>query len=270
MTAPFEVEFEDEDKVIRLENSHLSRGRCACGALTLFAPGRRPRCGNCIRRDSSVAEEPLPLKTRLAPLGQGYPPAPALADEAFPAPEVTSRDCWDGCDAPAVVEKLAQRARAAGWRVKAQRSRGCFPNAATGRPSAPRDLYALRFRKGGAAAYAVRDGDAWSSVMLWSNERTWFPLASVTDLGEYLAAGGEVSDEWFDEIRYRDVRAAQRKRERSNCDKGLHLTKHLSKLPFTGPWREDPSGWWCALCKHGWRTAGEPWKKPKRGKTEAL
>jgi hypothetical protein len=263
MTAPFEIEIED-DRLIPIERSHLMRGTCSCGAVALVAPGRHPRCGTCLKADAETAVEPASPE-RFVPLGQGYPPRPALADEAFPAPEVTSRDEWDRTGAPAVVTKLAEKARTAGWQVKAQRSRGCFPNAATGRPSAPRDLHALVFGNGRYSAYTVRDGDTWSSVMLWGHDRTWFSLASMTDLGEYLAAGGEMSDEWFSGIRNRDALAAQRKKERLQCDKGLHLSKHLNK-ELRGP----VYGWWCELCKNTWPPRGEAWKKPKRGKLEAL
>jgi hypothetical protein len=263
VTAPFEIEIE-EDRPIPIERSHLMTGRCRCGAVALAAPGRRLRCGTCIRADAETAVAPPPLED-LAKLGQGYPPTPPQSGGPFPVPEVTSRDCWDRTDAPAVVTKLAEKARKAGWRVKAQRSRGCFPNAATGRPSAPRDLFAIILGNGRHSAYAVRDGDTWSSVMLWGHDRTWFSLASVTDLEQYLTAGGEMSDEWFAEIRARGARAAQRKIDRAKCDKGLHLTKFRHTEPL-GPVR----GMWCELCGNTWPMGADPWVKPKKARSEGL
>ncbi len=133
---------------------------------------------------------------------------------AFPAPEVTSRDSWDGVTGcPAVVLARAESARRASWGVRVQRSKGCAPHASHGAPGALKWRYAVRFARPGRGAYAVHDGTGWKSVMLWGRDRTMFALASVTDLGEYLSAGGEMSDAWYQGIRARLAEAEQRKRE---------------------------------------------------------
>lgn len=270
MTAPFEVEIEDDDKVIPIENSHLSRGRCGCGQTALFAPGRRPRCGACIRRDADVAPAPVFSAEILPPLGQGHPPAPSAGRSDYPAPEISSRDSWDGSDAPGPVVKLADRAHRAGWRARVQRSRGCPPHGSTGVPTAVRTLYMVVLGNGRYSAYAAHDGGKWASVMLWGHDRTWFSLANFTELEQYVTAAGEMDDAWYAGVRRRVTEAAQRAEERKGCDKGLHLAKHLTSSPFLGPFRGNTAGWRCSLCKHSWLTGSEVWKKPKTGRTEAL
>lgn len=133
--------------------------------------------------------------------------------EPFPTPLVTSRDPWDGVTgAPSAVLKLAESARAASWTVGVQRSRGSAPHASHGAPGAVKWRYAVKLRQGGASAYAVHDESAWKSVMLWGDVRTWFALASVTDLQEYIRAGGMMDDSWYDAIRERVRLANERKK----------------------------------------------------------
>lgn len=263
MTAPevFEAPIE-EDRFIPIENSHLLRGRCSCGATALSAPGQEFRCGMCRRADADAGTGRASLADRglFRALGQGHPPAPPAEREPFPAPEVTSRDAWGGEGAPSAFRKLAQRARNAGWAVREQRSTGCFPNAATGRPGGMKDVFALVLHKGTANAYAVYAGDAWTSVMLWGAEQTWFPLGSVTDLGEYLLADGRMPESWYEAIRRRDVDAEMRRKEREACNKGTHALKYRTQAGSVMS---------CSRCGNSWPASGEPWKKPKVRKTEA-
>jgi hypothetical protein len=186
----------------------------------------------------------------------------------YPAPEVTSRESWDGEEGlPGAVRKLAQKATAAGWEVRVQRSRGCLPDAANGHPSALKWLHAVIVRKGGANAYAIRDAETgtWKSVTTWGEGAPWFAgLASITDLGEYLVQGGMMPGSWYDEIRTRDARAEQRKKDRAECNKGLHLRKFLEQPEIPGPVRETS----CTLCKNAWVTGAEPWRKPKTEKKD--
>jgi hypothetical protein len=135
---------------------------------------------------------------------------------AFPAPEVTSRDPWDGVTGlPSAVAKLAEKARAASWRVRVQRSKGCAPHATHGAAGAVKWRYAVRCALEGRGAYAVYDarGETWKSVMLWGRDCPVFPHASVTDLGVYLAAGGVMDADWYDAIRAHVVDGAVRKKE---------------------------------------------------------
>jgi hypothetical protein len=175
---------------------------------------------------------------------------------------LTSRDEPEGVIVPAPVEKLAEKARKAGWRVKVQTSRGCPPNSATGAPCVARTLYGVIIGNGRYGAYGVRDDTGWSSVMLWGHDRTWFSLANVTELGEYIEARGEMPDSWYAGVRRRIAEAEQRKADRALCDKGLHRVRYLSQTP--GPLL----GTWCELCSHSWPRNAAAWTKPKKGKED--
>lgn len=252
---------EDDDRLIPIDRSHLSRGTCQCGATALVAPGRRPRCGKCLRSDAASAVAPAPV-SGLPPLGQGHPPRNTSGRVSFPAPEISSRDEWDGESAPSALAKVAQRIAAAGWRVKVQRSRGCPPNAATGAPGAVRDLYALIVQSpdGKASAYAVRDGATWSSVMLWGATLPWFAIGSISDLTEYVAAGGQMPPEWFDAIRTRIAGAGERAKELASCNRGVHAMKYRSQASDTMS---------CSRCGNSWLAKGEPWRKARAKKDAA-
>lgn len=256
------AEIEDEDRVIPIGNSHLSWGRCACGTRALFDPRsvRHAKCGTCLLAAAANATLPeLPANwAKVPPLGQGHPPAPPVEREPYPEPEITSRGCWDATDAPRPVATLAGKARKAGWRVRAQRSRGYTPHASTGRPSDKiKDLYALIFttEDGSASAYAVRDGAAWASIMLWGAELPWFPAASVTELEEYLAAQGRMPAAWYDAIRNKATRSAARTKLRAACNRGVHEKAHRRETDV-----------WCEICGNAWPVGGEPWRAPKKGR----
>lgn len=177
------------------------------GALLAdVAPTRRCACGRPALGDEIAhREDACRPMVRLRQVVERAP---------FPAPLVTSRDPWDGVTGcPAVVLQRAESARKASWAVRVQRSRGCAPHASHGAPGAVKWRYAIRFARAGRGAYAVHDGSAWKSVMLWGRDRTMFALASVTDLGEYIEAGGEMNDAWYAAIRARLTEAERRKRE---------------------------------------------------------
>lgn len=256
----FEIEIED-DRLVPIERSHLMWGRCPCGARALVAEGRTARCSVCALADADGAREPARL-AGVTPLGQGYPPAPPVAREAFPAPLVTSRDAWDGSGAPSPVLKLAEKAREASWDVRVQRSRGCAPHAATGRAGAVKWRYAVVLSKDGGrrSAYAVYAETTWASVMLWGADRAWFPAASVSDLAEYVAAGGEMADGWYDAIRRRGADAEVRRKARAQCDRGNHGEARFIDNGLMG----------CSTCGNEWQSDGEPWRKTKSGSGEAL
>lgn len=239
--------------------------RCACGRPALGdelahrEDGCRPMVG--LRRVAlSSAKLPIDASTS----GRVDARSEYVERVAFPAPEVTSRDPWDGVTGcPGVVLQRAESARKASWAVRVQRSRGCAPHASHGAAGAVKWRYAVRFARAGRGAYAVHDGTAWKSVMLWGRDRTMFALASVTDLGEYIAAGGEMSDAWYDAILSRIAEAERRESERKDCDRGVHS---LPRLEAFGP----VYGEWCERCNKTWPLKGEPWKKTRRGTGEAL
>lgn len=256
----FEVEIEAE-RLISIENSHLAWGHCRCGASALVAPGRTSRCSTCAWTDAESARSPESV-VGLPKLGQGYPPAAPPAADPYPAPEVTSREEWDGGGCPSPVLKLAERAREASWDVRVQRSRGSAPHATTGRPGAVKWRYALVLSRDDNAwsAYAVHDGASWTSVMLWGSTRPWFPLASVTDLAAYVDAGGEMDEAWYAGIRERVAGADARRKLRAKCDRGEHAQ---ANVVVTGLLT-------CDACGNSWPFNGEPWRKTKKGTGEAL
>jgi len=240
MTAPVGlIEIEETDAPIVSAEALAARPvrRCKCGKVSL---------ADQVQHGDQVCR-PFTL-------------APARGADPYPAPEFTSRDDQgDGTDVPSPVVKLAEKARKAGWRVKAQRSRGCPPNSGTGAPMAVRTLHALRFTNGYASAYAVHDGAGWSSIMLWGRERAWFPGASVTDLGTYLAEGGRISDAWVAAIRNREADKAARGKARAACNRGLHAKAVLSS-----------GRWSCENCGNSWGAGERAWRRPKVSKAEAL
>jgi hypothetical protein len=175
----------------------------------------------------------------------------------YPAPPVTSRDPWDGTGAPSTVMKQAENARAASWDVRVQRSRGHAPHAAHGAPGALKWRYAIVLRKGHASAYAIHDGTGWVSVMLWSARRPWFPYASITDLAEYVARGGDVDDRWFETIRDRVTGSAGRAKARAACNTGRHSAVSIADGVAH-----------CSTCGNEWLADGEPWRRVVTGKKE--
>lgn len=247
-----------------IANSHLFRGRCACGAVALHAAGQRARCGGCRRQDAGAVNV---TGGRLWPVvsfvpAQTVPKALDVRDP-YPAPEWTSRDAQghaEAAGAPAVVLSLAGRARGAGWEARVQCSRGRRPHGSTGRPLAVKTLYAvvMAHAEMGANAYAVHDGGAWSSVMVWGRSFPFFPLASVTDLHGFIDARGEVGADWFDAIRQRVGESEARTKARAACNRGVH------------PLAEVVDGAaWCPTCLNSWAASGDPWRRPKVGKSEA-
>ena len=208
---------------------------------------RRCLCGRVRLGDAIVHREGgcTPIVTQRA------------VEAGYPAPLVTSRDAWDGAGAPSAVEKQAEKARAASWSVRVQRSRGNAPHAAHGAPGALKWRYAIVLRKDECAAYAVHDGSGWVSVMLWSATRPWFPYASITDLGEYVDAGGRMDDRWFEAVHERVLGQAGRAKVRAACNTGNHATVSI-----------DGDIAHCSACGNEWRTDGEPWRRAVTGKKE--
>lgn len=223
MTAPFEISVEAE----AVEASHLVRVPCAsCAARdpwarvvwTLADPGRpreSVRCAKCHGGSQIVATGSMAYGVPVGypnPYGRG---SVALSGpEEYPAPVVSSRDeRWvDVAGVPGPVDALAERARAAGWDVRVQYARGCFANRATGRPGAVKDSFAVVFRRDGWGGYAVRVGAVWESVLVYGRALPWFPHASITDLGTWLA-DPERPAAWYDEIRARESAKKTRQRE---------------------------------------------------------
>lgn len=221
-----DAEEEERPEIIGLP---ITTVRCErCGSDHVIVPAfheRSPWCGVCrpalvgfpvSDRDlyPALSGPPAPLPQGPWETTYGPEPKPKAAGDAgpYPAPEWTSRDDASAPDVP-TVRALADRARAAGWFVDVASSRGSVPHGSTGRPTAVKTLWSVRMRHtNGVAAYAVRSGPAWSSVMIWGSAITWFPYASITDLSEFIAAAGDVPPGWFDAIRRRVLAAEARKK----------------------------------------------------------
>lgn len=197
--------------------SHLLRVGCSiCGpeVSALAAPGREQmaRCTACLGQSVSVSAGSMAYTVPV-----GYPGIRSSVSvelsgrTGHPAPVVSSRDGVVG-DTPSAVATLAADARAAGWEARVQFARGCFPHGTTGAPTMERESFAVLMRRDAWGAYAVHVGAGWRSVMLWGVALPWFPLASVTDLREWLAAPGR-GPEWYDAIRERVRLAEVRRRE---------------------------------------------------------
>lgn len=216
--------------------------------LAVIADGpRRCLCGHVRLGDAVMHREGgcTPIVTQRA------------VEAGYPAPEVSSRDPWDGAGAPSAVTKQAERARAASWDVRVQRSRGRAPHAVHGAPGALKWRYAIVLRRGDASAYAVHDGAGWVSVMLWGTSRPWFPHASITDLAQYVDAGGKMDDRWFASIRDRVIGAAGRAKARAACNVGKH-----SGATVSGDIAH------CSVCGNEWLADGDPWRRVVTGKKE--
>lgn len=186
------AEVEERESAIILAGGEGGSRRCACGSV---------RLGDEIVHGEDAC--------------RAFRPRVEAVREIFPAPLVSSRLYSEEGAAPSAVQGLAQRARAAGWEARVQMSTGCTPHATTGRPSAaPKRLWAVRMLGGGNGAYAVYEqgSSSWKSIMLWGLALPHFPYASVTDLGEWLAAGGRMEPGWYDAIRARVAAALARKK----------------------------------------------------------
>lgn len=179
----------------------------------------------------------------------------------YPAPEWTSRDEMD-VPAPGSVNELAARARELGWDVRVQSSRGSRPHTVSGKPLTVKTCWGvvLTFGGGRRAAYAVRDASTWTSVMIWGDAFPFFPLASITDLRDYIERRGEIDGAWFDAIRARVAGADERSAARRGCDAGRHPGGGVEVLGDTA---------WCVTCGNSWKAAGQPWRRQAAKKDTA-
>ncbi len=196
MTAPglgFEVE--------EVEGADLGRveaGRAAvcdrCGGESYTGP----RCTRC-----TFASRPSPPW----PVGregwEGLSPQEGRA--AHPEPAVGSRS-GQMVPPPKVVEDLGSAARSAGWTVDVTYARGHGIHSGHGGTLAERESWAVRGVLAGrrfAAVHSVPGG--WSSVWLIAPECSFFGLAGVRELKDWLREPlmGGALDAWLDDIRRR-------------------------------------------------------------------
>lgn len=119
---------------------------------------------------------------------------PDQDQESYPAPERSSRDGEAG-KAPSAAEKLSSFAAEAGWGVRGQSSMGNTPHGRTGRPTALKELYALRFGahpRTDRRAYVVYETPAgrslWKprSIMIWGPDLPPYAHCGMEELKLYL------------------------------------------------------------------------------------
>lgn len=133
----------------------------------------------------------------------------------YPVPEWTSRQpCPDAWIHPDPVLKLAETAREHEWGVEVRYSRGRMPHATTGNPLGLRHLVAVRIgshprtQRQAVAVYsspAARAAWSWETIYVWGPDLPPFPHLNLSELRQWLAAGGQLTANWFREIG--DVRA---------------------------------------------------------------
>ncbi len=208
-------EFEEPQPVAA---SHLLRcACCVCGHETLADPAyvAMARCARCMPPGGAVVGGGIPPPAR----GGFYAlrPAQRVVDVVKVVPPESvcpvfaygqgAPEC--GHEAPAPVGSLAGLALDCGWLVARGHSRGGVMGG-NGRQLAAADMWSVRFRRPGWQAYAVRRGAAWSSVALAGDALHPFMAAGVTDLKEWLQAGGAMSAEWYAAIVKREADKATR------------------------------------------------------------
>lgn len=116
--------------------------------------------------------------------------------EPFPAPALPSRQSRAlTFPTPSAVLALAEYAREQSWEVRTQYSQGHVPHGTTGKPSALKDMIALRFGRHPMTdrqAYAVYSRNAsggtwtWTSVMIWGPDLPPYGGCGITEIKAYL------------------------------------------------------------------------------------
>lgn len=247
-----------------IPGSYLRWYRCTVcdNADTLAIPeyGPTAQCGGC--RMVGVGMTDTASRGGYTP-AVGYPRGQYVESVSavvpHPAPVVTSRDAMpDGVVQPGPVRKLAQQAREAGWQVLVQYADGHGIHGTTGRPTARRQSFAVRMQcdgKRAVAVYKIGSTAVWDGIWIFG-DRAPFGHAGVTELEQYLAAGGAVSPEWFAEIVQRRDTAEERKKLKAACDRGQHASSVVNGMNF------------CSNCEQTWglkKAAPRKEKKSKEG-----
>jgi hypothetical protein len=184
-----------------MSDTDLIETACRCGVTVMRSPRStiEALCMECRYADTGAFP-------RFDPHGPWHPtvgyPAPGQgvrplqpAAEAFPAPQLTSREISDIGHDLAPVAHLAALAQEYGWGVKIQSSRGNMPHGTTGKPTALRNLIGVRF--GGHVdtprqAYAVYSKPVaggtwtWSSVYIWGPDLPPYGGCGITELREFI------------------------------------------------------------------------------------
>jgi len=230
VTAPFEIE---EAEALPIDRSHLVRVACVrrCGQQTLADPSQvaNALCGPCRLAEASVAATILRLPAVAPPpMAQGgyavslAPRAAERAENGCPicatarveatcsyaghekavSGAVVCRGEYCGHALPAPVHALDADAMAAGWDTVVRHS-----------VLGGKHVWSVRFRRSGAwAGYAVRRGDAWTSVCITGETLPPFLALGVTDLRQWLADPAACGEAWVEAARQRAAAGALHKK----------------------------------------------------------
>src|SRR4051812_3435918 len=155
--------------------------------------------------------------------GEAQYHARTVAQELPPPPVVSSRDMLPrNFVFPSPVFTLAQYAAGEGWIYRAQYSRGYAVKYRGAWQE--EELCALRFERDTYGAFAIyrtiagRNSWIWRDVWMWGSTLLPFGQGNVTDLRDWLAAGGEQPELWYRVIVARvaeqDARRKQAARDR--------------------------------------------------------
>lgn len=151
---------------------------------------------------------------------------PARERSQHPRPEVAGRWCGladVGLPLSEPVLRLAEVAREGSWEVRVSYARGNGVHGSTGRPTAVRESVAVAFGRHpltdaqAVAVYSRPESKgtwSWGSVWLRGPALGHFGLCSLAELKEWLAAGGQVPEDWYADVRARvagvvDAKAAR-------------------------------------------------------------
>jgi hypothetical protein len=125
--------------------------------------------------------------------GSGEPAGPvpynrpaAPEKEPFPVPLHTS-DMSHTLRWPQPVTDIVHAAHVHGWENRITYAQGWVPHATHGTPSArPKQLWAVRLRRGDQRAVAVRADDSWKSFWTWSPRRMMVRTSLLADFKALL------------------------------------------------------------------------------------
>ncbi len=135
--------------------------------------------------------------------------------------------CGDACvhDLAKPVEDLRALAAGHGWQVLVQHSRGGVVGG-TGKQLAVADMWSVRFRRDRWMGYAVRRGDAWSSVCVAGETLPPFLKLGITGLKEWLAEP-ERPASWYADIVKAEAERAAAQKARAKASAAARGTKRI-------------------------------------------
>src|SRR5688572_22408840 len=169
-----------------------------------------------------------------------------------PAPELITEwgDAAGHVLIPTAVLKLSEQAREAGWEVRVRYARGTLAKTLVHSLAVSFADHPLGVGSAVAVyAKAVNGAGAWSwrSVWLWGPQLKHFGAAGVTELREWLLAGGQVEPRWYAEVRTAVAARQEAAKVRAACMRGAHPGDAVVRI-----WMAD----WCTSCRNACPAVG--------------